>query len=831
MTRLALWIHTPLAQALGRTLAHFVWEGAALSALLLLPVRRRYALACLTLVAMPIAFVVTLAIVYTPAPAVIASPIHWTAIPESSAPLAVPASSFSWTEVLNRLSWLVPFWFAGVAFFYARGLAGWATVQRLRRRGTCAAPPEWQARLDRLAERLRISRPVALLESCLTDTPVLVGHLRPVVLLPIGCLTGLSTAQVECILVHELAHVARHDYLVNLLQSVVEGLLFYHPAVWWVSRVMRSERENCCDDRVVEVLGDARAYAATLATLEQRRSLSPALAANGGNLMKRIRRLTMDTGPAPTSAAPAVSAAVLLLILAVALAAVPAKTIAAPPPPTQQAASDLTTPYRAWLNQDVVYIITDEERTAFNKLTNDQEREQFIENFWLRRDPTPGTVENEFREEHYRRIAYVNEHFASSTAAGWQTDRGRTYIVYGPPDEIEDHSSGGRYIMPPAAGGGETSTYPFQDWRYRFIQGIGNNVEMEFVDPTGSGDFHMTTDPHEKEAIKAPEANNRQRLQAFVAWQQRNQEIEAKSKQLRPALASPYRQWLNQDVAYIITDQERSAFLRLQTDESREQFVKNFWLQRGDAVKAEHDGRVAYANEHFGAVLPGWKTDRGRIYIMYGPPDAISHPAQDLTTWSYRNTGMSFQFRDVGNGDFELIANPKQEQEAQVLASNGSSGVSVIALPRPVAQPPDKVDLSLADKVAECGSLEQKYTPQHPQLAQCLAELRSMAAQQSPHAAVSQDGIVISAAALTDSVRVVNVLVPLANTGDEFHIIGQITKNQKLVFTFEEDKSGGGRRSVVKATPLKPGTYHLAIATKNMATGNTKQSELDFTVE
>ncbi|MEI9970671.1 MAG: M56 family metallopeptidase [Ignavibacteriota bacterium] len=117
------------------------------------------------------------------------------------------------------------------------------------------------------------------------------------ILLPLGCLTGLSVAQMECILLHELAHVARHDYLVNLLQSLVEGLLFYHPAVWWVSRAVRTERENCCDDRVVELMGDARAYAATLATLEQRRALVPesALAATGGNLMKRIRRLTVDS--------------------------------------------------------------------------------------------------------------------------------------------------------------------------------------------------------------------------------------------------------------------------------------------------------------------------------------------------------------------------------------------------------------------------------------------------------------------------------------------------------------------------------------------------------
>jgi len=161
---------------------------------------------------------------------------------------------------------------------------------------------------------------------------------------------------------------------------------------------------------------------------------------------------------------------------------------------------ELESPYRKWLNEDVSYIITDEERAAFKRLQTDEEREQFIENFWLRRDPTPDTVENEFKEEHYRRIAYANEHYASGIP-GWKTDRGRIYIVYGPPDEIEDHSSGGFYERPPEEGGGETSTYPFQQWRYRYVEGIGNNVILEFVDPTMTGEFHLTMDPSEKDAL------------------------------------------------------------------------------------------------------------------------------------------------------------------------------------------------------------------------------------------------------------------------------------------------------------------------------------------
>jgi GWxTD domain-containing protein len=161
---------------------------------------------------------------------------------------------------------------------------------------------------------------------------------------------------------------------------------------------------------------------------------------------------------------------------------------------------ELETPYRKWLNEDVTYIITDEERTAWKRLSTDEEREQFIEQFWLRRDPTPDTIENEFKEEHYRRIAYANEHYASGIP-GWKADRGRIYITYGPPDEIDSHPSGGSYERPMEEGGGETSTYPFEQWRYRYIDGIGNDIIIEFVDPTMTGEYRMTMDPSEKDAL------------------------------------------------------------------------------------------------------------------------------------------------------------------------------------------------------------------------------------------------------------------------------------------------------------------------------------------
>lgn len=156
--------------------------------------------------------------------------------------------------------------------------------------------------------------------------------------------------------------------------------------------------------------------------------------------------------------------------------------------------------YQKWLREDVVYIITPEERSVFEALTTPEEKETFIEQFWLRRDPDPSTPVNEFKEEHYRRLAYADEHF-SSGLPGWMTDRGRVYIIHGPPDEIEKHPSGGRYSRPGHEGGGTTVTYPFEVWRYRHIEGIGDDVELEFVDPTMTGEYRLALRPEEKDAL------------------------------------------------------------------------------------------------------------------------------------------------------------------------------------------------------------------------------------------------------------------------------------------------------------------------------------------
>ncbi len=483
MRFLEAWVATPLAQAVGWTLLHSLWEGAIISAALaaslvtMRSARARYAAACVALLLLLGGIGLTLVRVMPEgvhglssagAPAILA----WTIGPD------MDANGPSGLGLAVVVPWLTPFWILGVWIFALGQVAAWISLSRLRQRGVCCAPERWQKELVRLSARLRVSRPILLLESCLAEVPMVVGHIRPAILMPIGLLAGLPAGQIEAILLHELAHIRRYDYLVNVLQRSVESLLFYHPAAWWISRVIRAERENCCDDVVVATSRNVQQYAEALATLEQNRwpGREPAVAAKGGNLVKRIRRLLYPKG-SNSAWTPLFAAAILVATAVVALAAWPAKPLqqssAAKP---RQADRAEASAYERWLNEEVVYIISDKERAAFLKLTTDEERNKFIEQFWERRNPNPGSPQNSFKEEHYRRIAFANEHFASNRP-GWKTDRGHVYIVYGPPDEIDSHPG--------------KKPYPFEEWRYRHVEGLGDNVIFTFTDRKMTGDYQL----------------------------------------------------------------------------------------------------------------------------------------------------------------------------------------------------------------------------------------------------------------------------------------------------------------------------------------------------
>ncbi len=288
MTILEAWVETPLAVAVGWTLLHSLWEGAIISVALAAVLvamrspRARYAAACLAMLVMLVAFGLALVRVM-PEGTHSLQTVRTPAFPAWNVRTGMDASGPSNPGLAAIVPWLAPFWIAGVCIFYLGHVASWISVCRLRRRGVCCASEHWQKQLARLSAQLRLSRPVRLLESCLADAPMVLGHFRPVILMPIGLLAGLPPGQIEAILLHELAHIRRYDYLVNVLQRSVEGLLFYHPAVWWMSRVIRVERENCCDDVVVAMRGNAHEYAVALAALEQNRwsGREPAVAATG----------------------------------------------------------------------------------------------------------------------------------------------------------------------------------------------------------------------------------------------------------------------------------------------------------------------------------------------------------------------------------------------------------------------------------------------------------------------------------------------------------------------------------------------------------------------
>ncbi|MHC4672798.1 MAG: M56 family metallopeptidase [Planctomycetota bacterium] len=322
---------------LGWVLLHFIWQGAALAvllALLMLLLRNRsansrYLLGCLGLIlmiALPAITYVVIPIPDLPAPAITAEISEVSSdlkLPPVSIPIAlldrepVPAlpgpsvsaptitASEPWYQGLSArcepyLPWLVMVWLAGVMILSLRLLTGWVRVQRIKQRYVQPAAVRWQAMVVNLSHRLKISRPVQLLSSSITKVPIAIGWLKPVILLPASALTGLTPEQVQAILAHELAHIRRYDYLINLLQTVIETLLFYHPAIWWLSHRIRIERENCCDDLAVAVCGNKLTYARALTQAAQLRNASThlAVAADGCSLLNRIQRLLKPSSSA-----------------------------------------------------------------------------------------------------------------------------------------------------------------------------------------------------------------------------------------------------------------------------------------------------------------------------------------------------------------------------------------------------------------------------------------------------------------------------------------------------------------------------------------------------
>jgi beta-lactamase regulating signal transducer with metallopeptidase domain len=316
MTHLAAFLKQPLCRALAAALLHFLWQGALVALLLAVAnaalqraaARLRYAAACAALALMLVLPVATVWRISShggadalPIPAALLQGSLPHEGQTATPPVGGTARAFSLpaAPIAAAEPWILLVWLSGVCILSVRFLGGFAAAQQLKRRRTNQVASAWERRFEDLARRLRVSQPVRLLESALVRVPTAIGIVRPVVLVPVGILTGLRAEQIDSLLAHELAHVARRDCLASLGQALAETLLFYHPAVWWVSHRIRVEREHACDDLAVAATGDAAAYARALLELEERRALVPrlAMAADGSRLWNRIGRLL----PAPGS--------------------------------------------------------------------------------------------------------------------------------------------------------------------------------------------------------------------------------------------------------------------------------------------------------------------------------------------------------------------------------------------------------------------------------------------------------------------------------------------------------------------------------------------------
>ena len=427
-------------EALAWTLIHFVWQAPIIAGLLALALatfdnraaKLRYAIACATMLILSIVPIITYE-------RIAAHPSNSPTIVERRVNLLAGADIVSPAENTSPLLGWVPWiWMVGVSLFSLRLVAGTMAIHRLKSGGR-EVVDRWQS----VAARIGVRRPVRFLESARVGVPTVIGWLKPVILLPLGSLTSTPPDHMEAVIAHELAHIARHDYLVNWFQLLIETVLFYHPAVWWISSVIRREREHCCDDLAVAIHGERARYVKALLSFEEYRHGELAtLAANGGDLVSRVRRL-LEPPRRPGCDLRNGHPLAALVVLALAIG-----TLFLSPGVRAQSQST-SGPYQKWLNEDVVYIIEPAERQRFLSLRADAEYEQFIAQFWLRRDPTPGTMENEAKEEHYRRIFYTNERFGEAGKSGWRTDRGRIYIQLGPSDEKEvyrNNSEKWRYI-------------------------------------------------------------------------------------------------------------------------------------------------------------------------------------------------------------------------------------------------------------------------------------------------------------------------------------------------------------------------------------------------
>jgi len=438
---------------------------------------------------------------------------------------------------------LAALWICGAA---AVGLGRFSRLRQVRRfmKESVALCEGSEYGLLCRALRARGMSPLPLITSSASMEPGVCGIIRSVLVLPTDISTRLLDSELDAILAHELAHVRRRDNLTAAIHAIAETLFWFHPLVWWIGARMLRERERACDQETLSAGCDPQTYAEGILKVCQFYVTAPAdfvAGVTGSNLKVRIeeiminrrvfplgfgKRLLLATAavtaiglpvlaglirtPVVRAQAPvAVTAAVESVVRLASIPVAPHAQRGAPLAPSSQQTAQPQAPTTSpttpaivpteWLSE-VTPLITDAERAAFQKLGSDEERNVFIMNFWISRDPTPGTPANEFKDDFYRRVEYVNTHFAAGVP-GSQTDRGRMYILNGPPDEIVSHPSGGTYYRPAQDGGRVTNTFPFETWRYQHLAGKGDNMVYEFVARVKTGEYTLEYDPAAKDTL------------------------------------------------------------------------------------------------------------------------------------------------------------------------------------------------------------------------------------------------------------------------------------------------------------------------------------------
>jgi GWxTD domain-containing protein len=490
--------------------------------------------------------------------------------------------------------------------------------------------------------------------------------------------------------------------------------------------------------------------------------------------------------------------------------------------------------YKDWLENDVKYIITDEERKAFKKLATDEEREQFIEQFWRRRDPDPDTEENEYRELYYERIAYANEHYTSGVP-GWKTDRGRIYIKFGKPDEVESHPNGGLYERPAYHGGGSTTTYPFEIWFYRHLPGVGTGIEIEFVDPTGSGEFRIARSPNEKDAMLwIPGAGQTFREQIGLADQS--------ERALDFLGASNSTRWQDQpfERLMIIRDLERAPQVKFSDLESR--------LGSGDSGTLEDnpldfDMRVDFFRQSEERVLTAFTIQTENKNLVFqdvgGVQTARLNIFGRITSLAGRRAGI-FEDPVTTTATSEELSEMKDRKSAYQRAV-------------PLAPGTYKVDVVVRDVVSgatgvrKLGFTVPKYTPEKLATSTLILAARLHSLQGQPPAGMFTIGefkVIPNVSGNYRRGEPLGLYLQVYNTGIDQTTLRPsvdveyvILKGGKEIGKQPEDWKGtsdAGQRltlaRLLRTDELTPGEFELAVRIRDRVSGQTLTQSAKFTV-